>query len=194
VKSICVYCGSSAGTDPKFLDEAVRCGTLIAQAGLTLVYGGGKVGLMGAVADAALAAGGQVIGVMPQDLVDAEIAHAGLTKLHIVGSMHERKLAMADFADAFLCLPGGPGTFEEIFEQWTLGLLGAHAKPCGFVNVSGYYDQMRATIQGMADAGFIGQQYVDMLIYTAGTAEAIERFRTYVAPPPKWAAAREVQA
>ncbi len=194
MKSICVYCGSSAGTDPKFLDEAVRCGTLIAQAGLTLVYGGGKVGLMGAVADAALAAGGQVIGVMPQDLVDAEIAHAGLTKLHIVGSMHERKLAMADFADAFLCLPGGPGTFEEIFEQWTLGLLGAHAKPCGFVNVSGYYDQMRATIQGMADAGFIGQQYVDMLIYTAGTAEAIERFRTYVAPPPKWAAAREVQA
>ncbi len=211
MKSICVYCGSSPGTDPKFMDEAIACGTLIAEAGLTLVYGGGrvglmgavadaalaaggKVGLMGAVADAALAAGGQVIGVMPQDLVDAEIAHAGLTKLHIVGSMHERKLAMADFADAFLCLPGGPGTFEEIFEQWTLGLLGAHAKPCGFVNVSGYYDQMRATIQGMADAGFIGQQYVDMLIYTAGTAEAIERFRTYVAPPPKWAAAREVQA
>ena len=143
MKSICVYCGSSPGTDPKFLEEALACGTLIARSGLTLVYGGGKVGLMGAVADAALAAGGEVIGVMPQDLVDAEIAHVGLTKLHIVGSMHERKLAMAEFADGFLCLPGGPGTFEEIFEQWTWALLGFHAKPCGFVNVNGYYDLMR---------------------------------------------------
>jgi uncharacterized protein (TIGR00730 family) len=168
------------------MDEAVRCGTLIASAGLTVVYGGGKVGLMGAVADAALAAGGSVVGVMPEDLVNAEIAHRGLSKLHVVQSMHERKLKMADLSDAFLCLPGGPGTFEEIFEQWTWALLGIHAKPCGFVNVSGYYDLMRQTIQQMADNGFIGQQYVDMLVYAGGTAEVIERFRNYVPPPPKW--------
>ncbi len=186
MKSICVYCGSSPGTDPRFLEEAVRCGTLIAEGGLTLVYGGGKVGLMGAVADAALAAGGRVTGVMPQDLVNQEIAHRGLTDLRVVNSMHERKLAMAELSDAFLCLPGGPGTFEEIFEQWTWALLGIHAKPCGFVNVAGYYDLMRRTIQQMADNGFIGQTYVDMLVYADGTAEALERFARYVAPPPKW--------
>lgn len=168
------------------MEEAIRCGTRLAEAGITLVYGGGKVGLMGAVADAALAAGGKVTGVMPQDLVDQEIAHRGLTDLRVVNSMHERKLAMAELSDAFLCLPGGPGTFEEIFEQWTWALLGIHAKPCGFVNVAGYYDLMRQTIQHMADNGFIGQAYVDMLVYADSTEEALERFRTYAAPPPKW--------
>ena len=172
MKSICVYCGSGPGADPAFLAEAVTAGTTIAKAGLTLIYGGGKVGLMGAVADAALAAGGKVIGVMPADLVNQEIGHRGLTELRIVNSMHERKWAMAEAADAFLCLPGGPGTFEEIFEQWTWALLGIHAKPCGFVNVGGYYDLMHATIQQMADKGFIAQPYVDMLIYADGTAEA----------------------
>jgi uncharacterized protein (TIGR00730 family) len=227
------------------MQEAVLCGTAIARAGLTLVYGGGKTGLMGAVADAALAAGGRVLGVMPEDLVNAEIAHRGLTELHVVQSMHERKLKMADLSDAFLCLPGGPGTFEEIFEQWTwalLGihakpcgfvntsgyydlmaqtiqkmadlsdaflclpggpgtfeeifeqwtwaLLGIHAKPCGFVNTSGYYDLMAQTIQKMADSGFIAQQYVDMLIYADATEPALEAFRSYVAPPPKWSNAK----
>ena len=186
MNSICVFCGSSPGADPRFLEEAVRCGTEIARAGLTLVYGGGKVGLMGAVADAALAAGGRVTGVMPQDLVDQEIAHRGLTELRVVQSMHERKLAMAELSDGFLCLPGGPGTFEEIFEQWTWALLGIHAKPCGFVNVAGYYDRMRATIQHMADNGFIAQPYVDMLVYADSTAEALAAFRDYAPPPPKW--------
>lgn len=186
MKNICVFCGSSPGTNPKFLEEAVRCGTVIAQSGLTLVYGGGKTGLMGAVADAALAAGGRVLGVMPEDLVNAEIAHRGLTELHIVQSMHERKEKMAALSDGFLCLPGGPGTFEEIFEQWTWALLGIHAKPCGFVNVSGYYDLMGQTIQKMADNGFIGQAYVDMLVYADTSQEVLEAFRTYVAPPPKW--------
>ena len=186
MKSICVYCGSSPGNDPRFLEEAIRGGAQIAEAGLTLVYGGGKVGLMGAVADAALAAGGKVVGVMPEDLVNQEIAHKGLTELHVVKSMHERKLAMADLSDGFLCLPGGPGTFEEIFEQWTWALLGIHAKPCGFVNVGGYYDLMRATIQQMADSGFIGQTYVDMLVYADTTPEVLDAFRSYVAPPPKW--------
>jgi hypothetical protein len=103
--------------------------------------------------------------------------------------MHERKWSMAELGDAFLCLPGGPGTFEEIFEQWTWALLGFHAKPCGFVNVSGYYDLMRATIQQMADKGFIAQPYVDMLIYAESTEEAVARFRAYDAPPPKWGVA-----
>lgn len=172
------------------MQEAVLCGTAIARAGLTLVYGGGKTGLMGAVADAALAAGGRVLGVMPEDLVNAEIAHRGLTELHVVQSMHERKLKMADLSDAFLCLPGGPGTFEEIFEQWTWALLGIHAKPCGFVNTSGYYDLMAQTIQKMADSGFIAQQYVDMLIYAEATEPALEAFRNYVAPAPKWSNAK----
>lgn len=193
MKSICVYCGSSPGTDPAFLDEAIRCGTRIAEAGLTLVYGGGKVGLMGAVADAALAAGGRVVGVMPVDLVNQEIAHRGLTELRVVASMHERKLAMAELSDGFLCLPGGPGTFEEIFEQWTWALLGIHAKPCGFVNVGGYYDLMAATIQQMADKGFLAQSYVDMLVYADSTEAAIERFRSYQAPPPKWGQAKPVE-
>jgi uncharacterized protein (TIGR00730 family) len=189
VKSICVYCGSSTGNDPAFLEEAVSAGTLIARQGLTLVYGGGKVGLMGAVADAALAAGGRVIGVMPADLVNQEIGHRGLTELRIVNSMHERKWAMAELADGFLCLPGGPGTFEEIFEQWTWALLGFHAKPCGFVNVNGYYELWKKTVQQMIDAGFVAQQYGDMLIYAGTTAEAIEAFRAYVPPPPKWGVA-----
>ena len=186
MKSICVYCGSGPGADPAFLAEAVTAGTTIAKAGLTLIYGGGKVGLMGAVADAALAAGGKVIGVMPADLVNQEIGHRGLTELRIVNSMHERKWGMAELADGFLCLPGGPGTFEEIFEQWTWALLGFHAKPCGFVNVNGYYDLMRDLVQNMADKGFTTQQYADMLIYADTTAQAIDAFRAYVPPPPKW--------
>lgn len=189
MQSVCVYCGSSPGTDPRFMEEAVTAGTLIAEQGLTLVYGGGRVGLMGAVADAALAAGGKVVGVMPADLVSQEIAHTGLTELVVVNSMHERKWKMAELASGFLCLPGGPGTFEEIFEQWTWALLGFHAKPCGFVNVGGYYNLLRATVHHMADNGFIAQQYVDMLIYADTTAEALERFRAYVPPPPKWGVA-----
>lgn len=153
---------------------------------LTLVYGGGKVGLMGAVADAVLAAGGRVVGVMPRDLVEAEIAHKGLTELRVVGSMHERKAVMAELSDGFLCLPGGPGTFDEIIEQWTWALLGLHAKPCGFVNVAGYYEPLRATVQHMADSGFVGQAYVDMLVYRDTPEAVIEAFRTYRAPPPKW--------
>lgn len=190
MNSICVYCGSSPGTNPRFMDEAVRAGTLIARAGLTLVYGGGRVGLMGAVADAALAAGGKVVGVMPADLVAQEIAHSGLTELRVVGSMHERKWAMAELADGFLSLPGGPGTLEEFFEQWTWALLGFHAKPCGFANVDGYYDRLKDLLQHVADNGFIAQPYVDMLIFEPGTAAVLEAFRTYVPPPPKWSVAK----
>jgi uncharacterized protein (TIGR00730 family) len=186
VKSICIYCGSSAGNDPAFLAEAKSAGALIAQSGLTLVYGGGRVGLMEAVADAALAAGGRVVGVMPADLVSQEIAHPGLTELRVVNSMHERKWAMAEISDAFLCLPGGAGTFDEIFEQWTWALLGFHAKPCGFVDVAGYYGPLRAAIENMVAKGFLAPQYGEMLVWSRNTAEALARFEAYVAPPPKW--------
>lgn len=193
MNSICIYCGSAAGNDPAFLEEAVSAGTLIARSGLTLVYGGGRVGLMGAVADAALAAGGKVVGVMPADLVNQEIGHTGLSELHVVNSMHERKWKMAELADGFLCLPGGPGTFEEIFEQWTWALLGFHSKPCGFVNVNGYYDLLRQTVGQMADKGFLAQQYADMLIYAKDTAEALAAFEAYTPPPPKWGVAQVEQ-
>lgn len=186
MKSICIYCGSAPGKNPSFLAEAVRAGELIAQAGLALVYGGGRVGLMGAVADAALAAGGKVIGVMPADLVSQEIAHPDVTELRIVNSMHERKWTMAELADGFLCLPGGAGTFEEIFEQWTWALLGFHSKPCGFVNVAGYYDPLRAAITNMVENGFLNPEYGEMLVYAQDTAEALRRFEAYVPPPPKW--------
>jgi uncharacterized protein (TIGR00730 family) len=141
---------------------------------------------MGAVADAALAAGGKVVGVMPADLVSQEIAHPGLSELRVVDSMHERKWAMAELADGFLCLPGGPGTFEEIFEQWTWALLGFHAKPCGFVNVAGYYEPLRATVANMVANGFLKPQYGEMLIWARDTEEALRRFEAYVPPPPKW--------
>lgn len=189
MKSVGVYCGSSAGADPAFLEAAKATGTLIAREGLTLVYGGGRVGLMGQVADAALAAGGKVVGVMPADLVNQEIGHTGLTELVVVNSMHERKWKMAELADGFLSLPGGPGTFEEFVEQWTWALLGFHAKPCGFVNVNGYYELWKKTVQQMVDAGFVGQQYADMLIYEDTPEAVLERFRSYVPPPPKWGVA-----
>ena len=186
MKSICIYCGSAPGNNPEFLQEARRAGALIAERGLTLVYGGGRVGLMGAVADAALDAGGKVVGVMPADLVSQEIAHPRLTELRIVNSMHERKWTMAELGDGFLCLPGGAGTFEEIFEQWTWAMLGFHSKPCGFVNVAGYYEPLRAAIANMVANGFLQQQYGEMLVYAADTRAALDRFAAYVPPAPKW--------
>ena len=187
MNSICVYCGSAPGNDPAFLAEAVAAGTLIAQQGLTLVYGGGKVGLMGAVADAALAAGGKVIGVMPQALVEREIAHKGLTESYVTQGMHERKALMEQLSDGFIALPGGPGTLEEVAEQWTWGLLGIHAKPCGFLNVKGYYDPLEAMTRRMVAEGFLLKQYADMLIFTDDPAEMLARFHSYAPPPPKWA-------
>ena len=186
MKSLCIYCGSAAGNNPAYIEAATQAGTRIARAGLTLVYGGGRVGLMGAAADAALAAGGKVVGVMPADLVSQEIAHTGLTELRVVNSMHERKWTMAELADGFLCLPGGAGTFEEIFEQWTWALLGFHSKPCGFVNVAGYYEPLRAAIANMVESGFLRAEYGEMLIWAADIDEALARFAAYVPPPPKW--------
>src|ERR1700677_2759033 len=141
---LCVYCGTGFGADPAYLAATQALGRYCGTHGIEIVYGGGRGVLMGAVADAALAAGGRVIGVIPQALLDREIAHPGLSALHVVGSMHERKAKMAELSDAFVALPGGPGTLDETIEQWTWALLGIHAKPVGFLNVGGYYDPLAA--------------------------------------------------
>ena len=185
---LCVYCGTSFGADPAYLEAARATARYCAEQGVEIVYGGARVGLMGAVADAALAAGGRVTGVIPQALVDREIAHPGLSAMHVVGSMHERKALMAELSDGFLALPGGPGTLDEIVEQWTWGLLGIHDKPCGFLNVKDYYEPLRAMTLRMVEQGFVHQRYADMLVFAQTPAELVDRFRAYKPPPPKWAA------
>jgi uncharacterized protein (TIGR00730 family) len=156
--SICVFCGSSAGSDPAYVAAARDFGRLLAARGLRLVFGGGRVGLMGALADAALAAGGEVVGVIPEMLVRREVAHGGLDELRVVGSMHERKAAMAELADAFVALPGGIGTLEELFEVWTWRQLGLHAKPCGLLDVAGYYERLLAFLDHGEGEAFIAPE------------------------------------
>ena len=153
--SVCVYCGSRPGNHPEFTNIAKQVGTWIGAHGGQLVYGGGRNGLMGTVADSALAAGGRVIGVIPKSLVDKEQAHDGCTELHIVETMHERKRIMADHADAFLALPGGIGTLEEFFEVWTWRQLGYHDKPIGLLNMNGYYDSLLAFLTTSVGEGFM---------------------------------------
>jgi uncharacterized protein (TIGR00730 family) len=154
MQSLCVFCGSSPGNRPEYLHVARATGRSIAQRGLTLVYGGGRVGLMGAVADAALAAGGRVLGVIPQMLLDREVGHAGLTELHVVTTLSERKLMMADLSDGFLALPGGIGTMDELFEAWTWTQLELHRKPCGLLNQDGYYDALISFLDYAVAEGF----------------------------------------
>jgi uncharacterized protein (TIGR00730 family) len=155
LQRICVFCGSSVGERPAHAVAARELGRTLAERGLGVVFGGGKVGLMGVLADAALAAGGEVIGVIPDALVAREIGHTGLTKLHVVRSMHERKTLMADLASAFIAVPGGYGTFEEFFEAVTWAQLGIHQKPCGLLNVDGYYDALLALLERAVADGFI---------------------------------------
>ena len=152
---ICVFCGSSPGENPAYLAAARETGTLLARRGIGVVYGGGRVGLMGAVADAAIDAGGEVIGIIPEMLASREVAHRSLTELHVVGSMHERKALMAAHADAFLALPGGFGTLEELFEAVTWRQLGYHAKPCAVLNTDGFYDSLERFCDDALRAGFI---------------------------------------
>ena len=153
--SICVYCGSRPGTLAEFSEAARAVGTEIGRRGWRLIYGGGRAGLMGVVADAALAAGAQVIGVIPQSLMQRELGHTGLTELHVVQTMHERKLMMAERCDAFLALPGGIGTFEELFEVWSWRQLGYHDKPLGLLNVVGYYDAFSLMMKHAESSGFV---------------------------------------
>jgi uncharacterized protein (TIGR00730 family) len=155
VRSVCVYCGSALGGDPAYLAVTQELARELAGAGITVVYGGAAVGLMGALADTALEAGGKVVGVIPQQLVDREIAHPELTELHVVSSMHERKALMADLADAFVALPGGIGTLEELIEVYTWAQLGLHAKPIAVLNTLAYYDPLVAFLDHAVDQGFL---------------------------------------
>lgn len=186
MKSIAIYCGSYTGNSPRYMRAARHTGSYLARAGYDIVYGGGSVGLMGAVADSALESGGRVVGVMPQALVDGEIGHIGLTEMHVVSDMHERKATMADLADAFLTLPGGSGTLEEIAEQWTWAQLGIHRKPLGFLNVLDFFTPLREFITRTVTEGFTKPEYQDMLIFETECEPLLNRFNNYVAPPRKW--------
>ncbi len=164
LRRVCVYCGSSSGNDPAYGLAAHALGDVLLQHDMGLVYGGARVGLMGAVADAVLAGGGEVIGVMPQALVDKEVAHHGLSELYVVASMHERKALMAELSDGFIALPGGLGTLEEMFEVLTWAQLGFHHKPCGLLNVQGYYDGLRQFLQRACAEQFVKPEHRDMLL------------------------------
>jgi uncharacterized protein (TIGR00730 family) len=183
IARVCVFCGSNRGADPLYARAAREAGALFAREGVALVYGGGSVGLMGELADAVLANGGDVIGVIPRALWDREVGHRALTKLHIVETMHERKAMMASLADAFIALPGGLGTFEEIFEIWTWAQLGLHAKPVGFLDVAGFYAPMMEFLDRAVSAGFLRAQHREIAIVDDDPARMLRRFAEY--EPPK---------
>ncbi|MBC3414049.1 TIGR00730 family Rossman fold protein [Pseudomonas sp. SWRI107] len=187
VRSVCVFCGASTGANPAYRDAAIALGQAIAQRGLKLVYGGGAVGLMGIVANAAMAAGGEVVGIIPQSLLDAEVGHKGLTRLEVVDGMHARKARMAELSDAFIALPGGLGTLEELFEVWTWGQLGYHAKPLGLLDVNGFYEKLGGFLDHVVEEGFVRPQHRAMLQLAQQPDELLDAMDSFVAPVvPKW--------
>jgi uncharacterized protein (TIGR00730 family) len=187
LQRICVFCGSSSGTQPIYTHAAATVGRLLAQQGTELVYGGGNVGLMGTVADSCLTHGGRVIGIIPQLLVDKEVAHTGLTELRIVGSMHERKALMADLSDAFLVLPGGFGTWEEFCEILTWSQLGIQSKACALLNVNGYYNPLLQMADNAVTEGFLRPIHRDLLLSDDDPTRLLDRLNTYVVPTvDKW--------
>ncbi len=173
--AVAVYCGSRFGDRPAYTQSAQTLGRMIAERGGCVVYGGGRVGLMGAVADAAIAAGGRVVGVIPQALMDREVGHAGLTELHVVQTMHERKQLMAERADAFIALPGGIGTLEEIYEVWSWQQLGYHDKPVALLNVEGYYDSLLDFMRVSHERGFVSAPQYDALLVDDDPARLLAR-------------------
>ena len=187
MKRLCVFCGSSTGSNPAYAEAAVTLGTLLAKRGIGLVYGGGNVGLMGVIADAALAAGGEVIGVIPKSLADREVAHHGVTDLRIVDSMHTRKAMMADLSDAFLAMPGGVGTFEEFFEAITWTQLGLHRKACGLLNVAGFYTPLAVFIDQAVSEGFIKPVHRAAIVVDDNSERLLNSLSTIDLPDaPKW--------
>jgi uncharacterized protein (TIGR00730 family) len=192
IHRICVFCGSSVGSDPAFVDAARELGRLFAREGIALVYGGGSVGLMGELADAVLGAGGAVIGVIPQALWAREVGHRGLTDLRVVETMHERKAMMADLADAFIALPGGLGTLEEIFEVWTWAQLGLHEKPLGFLDVNGFYTPLMEFIDRAVRARFVRDEHRSIAMLARDPEALLRRFGSWQPPRvPKWIAREE---
>lgn len=179
LRSVCVFCGSSPGADPTYAVRAVELGELLARKGITLVYGGGHVGLMGVIADAVLSQGGQVTGVITRALRDKEVAHEGLTSLTVVETMHERKAAMADLADAFVMIPGGLGTLEEFLEAATWTQLGIQHKPCAILNVGGYFDPLLALFETAVDQRFLHQGHSDMLVIETVPEVLLDRLSSW---------------
>ena len=187
MKRLCVFCGSSVGANPAYAEAATTMGTLLATRGIGLVYGGGNVGLMGVIADAALAAGGEVIGVIPKSLADREVAHHGVTELRIVDSMHTRKAMMADLSDAFVAMPGGVGTFEEFFEAITWTQLGLHRKACGLLNVAGFYTELARFIDQAVTDGFIRPVHRAAIVVDDNPERLLDTLTTIDLPDaPKW--------
>src|SRR6266511_2052885 len=188
---ICVFCGAATGRAPDYVDAARVLGEMLAQRGIGLVYGGGRVGIMGALADAVLDAGGRAIGVIPQQLLDREIAHDGLTELHLVKDLHQRKARMAELADAFITLPGGIRSMRELFEVWSWAKLGLHSKPCGLLNVNGYFDSLGTLADEMVTEGFLEPVYRRMLLIEEQPGVLLDRLAVYVTSP-SWSAARRL--
>jgi uncharacterized protein (TIGR00730 family) len=182
MKALCVYCGSNTGTGEAYVAGARRLGAVLAERGLGLGYGGAGTGLMGVLADAVLAAGGSARGVIPRALLDKEIAHPNLDELHVVDSMHERKFMLAELSDGFIAMPGGFGTLEEIVEMLTWAQLGIHAKPCGLLNLGGYFDQLLAFFRHAETQGFIRAAHREMLLVESDVEGLLARFRDYEAP------------
>ena len=185
--TVCVFCAANPGVDPGYARRAADMGRFLAESGRRIVYGGGRTGLMGALADSALAAGGEVIGIMPRHLVDREVAHTGLTELRVVASMHERKSLLAELSDGFLAMPGGLGTLEELFEVWTWGQLGLHRKPYGLLDVLGFFAPLLTFLDHAVVEGFIRQEYRDLLVVDTEPALLISRMES-MSPParPRW--------
>jgi uncharacterized protein (TIGR00730 family) len=187
LRTVCVFCASSPGDDPLYAEQAYAMGRFLAESGRRLVYGGGRTGLMGALADGALSVGGEVIGIMPRHLVDREVAHTGLTELRVVASMHERKALLAELSDGFLAMPGGLGTMEELFEVWTWGQLGLHRKPYGLLEVKGFYAPLLAFLDHAVDAGFIRPEYRALLVVEVDPATLVARMEGLVPSTlPQW--------
>ena len=195
IRRIGVFCGSAEGNDPAFAAAAAVLGRLLAETRIGLVYGGARVGIMGIVADAAMSVGGEVIGVLPRGLEKREIAHGGLTRLHIVDSMHERKALMSELSDAFVALPGGVGTLEEFFEAWTWGLLGIHKKPCGLLNTQGFYEPLLDLMDHIVGHGFLRAQHREIVLVDNDPGRLLDALQTYFPPQHKWDGdpARELQ-
>jgi hypothetical protein len=192
MKRICVYCGSNPGSKPVFRQSGRELGRELANRGLGLVYGGASVGVMGAVADGVLEAGGSAIGVLPHFFSTKEIAHRGLDELIIVNSMHERKAKMSELSDGFIALPGGWGTIEEIFEMLTWAQLGHHAKPCGLLNIDSYYDELSAFLEKAIQHQFVKEAYRPMIMIEDSAAQMLDRFENYRAPRvKKWIGSEE---
>lgn len=187
IKSVAVFCGSSVGNNPLYYEEAYQLGRILATNSIRIIYGGAKVGLMGAVADGALSLGGKVTGVLPHFLSGKEIAHTDLTELIVVDTMHERKLKMHDLSDGFIALPGGFGTLEELFEILTWGQLGLHQKPVAILNCNGFYDFLHQQLATMVKNGLLKQENADMVLMSSNSENILKKIEQYKAPAtPKW--------